>query len=573
MLRDLELGLGARLILIILLVAVVPLALAGTWLTRDAGRSGEDLLQQRMEGSLAGLSRELGAHWLHSRSIFLDLAESPEVLDRLSGSGNDDGEPASPRTLDSLRGIAHEVIVRDLEDREVTRFRPADPGELGGLPVQLPVHAPLTGGVIGSIEARLALEGVLVRAPEWTARTGGVLGIMEPTGERSILPTPFDPQLLASPRFLLGGEEWITVHRTLSDPPAILVLASPLEPFTAPFREAARRGILLLLAVAMTGFGVAALLTRHSTRTLTELQEASAAVARGELERRVDVAGPREVRQLARAFNTMAGRLERTLDALAKREALAAVGEFASGLAHELRNPLTAIKLDLQRVEEVSDDEERRKVLLERMLDAMQRLDRTVSGVLRVAGSGRIRPRPICVGEPLAAALRSVHPVLEERRVDLEAPPDPEALPGVVGDGAALEQLFLNLILNAAEALDDEGLRRIAVEVSGPEADGSVQVRVQDTGRGIPQEELDRIFEPLYSTKDAGTGLGLAISRRIARAHGGEITIESEPGKGTTVTVTVPRAGAAHDEDEAAQDDSGPPEPRPRPHSPFRPDS
>jgi len=553
MLRDLELGLGARLLIIILFAAVVPLALAGAWLTQDAGRAGEALLEQRMEGALAELSRELGARWLRSRSVLLDLVESPEVLDLLRNDGpvaTDPGPARSAPTL--LTGIAHEVVVRDLDGREVLRFRPEGPPQPGGLPVTLPVHAPLTGEILGSFEVRLVLEDMLARAPEWTARTGGVLGILEREGERSVLPTPFDPQLMASPRFLLGGEEWITVRRTLSDPPAILVVASPLEPFTEPFREAARRGILLLLAVALTGFGVAALLTRQATRAVSDLQVAAGAVARGELDRRVEVSGPREVRRLARAFNAMAARLERTLDALAKREALAAVGEFASGLAHELRNPLTAIRVDLQRVEEVSDDEERRQALVERMLEAMHRLDRTVSGVLRVAGSGRIRPRPISVGEPLTAALRTARPVLEEQAADLVAPPDPDSLPRVLGDEAALEQLFLNVLLNAAEALEAGGTRRVEVEVSEDEAEGVVLVRVRDTGRGIPPEELERVFEPLYSTKSGGTGLGLAISQRIARAHDGEITIESESGRGTAVTVTLPVADASSEEPEPA---------------------
>lgn len=548
-----ELGLGARLLLIILLAVVVPLSLAGVWLTRDAGHAGETLLQQRMEGALAELAREVSSRWVQSRSSLLDLGESPAVLELLRGP------IVSERALEPgpWSVLAHEVVIRDRNGRAVARSAPDDRTSGGGLPIRVPLYAPGSGELVGALDARLVVpEALLPQAPEWTARTGGVLGILEPDGELSVLPTPFDPHLLASPRFVLAGEEWVTVRRSLVEPPATLVLAAPVEPFAEPFRRAARRGILLLLAVAVAGFGTAAFLTHQATRPVEGLVDASAAVARGELDRRVDVSGPREVRHLARAFNAMAAELQRTLDALAKQEALAAVGEFASALAHELRNPLTAIRVDLQRVEEVSDDGERRRVLTDRMLAAVRRLDRTVSGVLRVAGSGRLRLEALPVETPLATAIELARPLLDRRSARLEFPELAGEGTRVVGDAAALEQLFLNLLLNAAEALEGEGPRRVEVEVlpvgtrvgvgenKGTPTGGLVEVRIRDTGRGIPPEALDRVFEPLYSTKSGGTGLGLVIANRIARAHGGTVALESRPGQGTTVTVRLPGAGS-----------------------------
>jgi len=545
------LTLGGRFLAIVLVAAVLPLALAGVWLTRDAGRSGEALLQQRMDETLSGLADEVGARWLPFRSLLLDLGESPEVLERLrdvggAGDWGDRLNQPAPAATARLWEIAHQVEIRDAAGRLVTRLAPPGAARGQGLRVALPLHDPLSGALLGSVEAWLRLEALLGRTAEWSARTGGVIGALEPGSGLPVLTTPFDPHLLTGPRFVLGGEEWIARRHMLGDPPAVLVLAAPLDPYTEPFREAARRGILFILAVALTGFAAAALLTRQTTRSVEELVSASEAVAHGDLDRRVRVQGPREVSHLAGAFNAMAENLRSTLDALAKREALAAVGEFAAALAHEIRNPLTAIRLDLQRVEEVSQDEARRRALADRMLESVRRLDRTVSGVLRVAGTGRIELRPLSLRVPLEAALETARPSVVQYGGQLSGPSPATELPRVLGDRAALEQLFLNLLLNAGEAVDGERPHRVAVSVStnggpgAPHGTAFAEVRIHDTGKGIRPERLEHIFQPLYSTKSGGTGLGLAIADRIARAHGGQIRVESQPGRGTTVAVRIP---------------------------------
>jgi signal transduction histidine kinase len=106
----------------------------------------------------------------------------------------------------------------------------------------------------------------------------------------------------------------------------------------------------------------------------------------------------------------------------------------------------------------------------------------------------------------------------------------------VAGDSAALEQLFLNILLNAAQALDDGGAAALEVEP----ADGQISVRIRDDGQGIPAEALDRVFEAFYSTREGGTGLGLPIARRIAQAHGGQLRIRAAVGTGTEVEITLP---------------------------------
>jgi signal transduction histidine kinase len=551
-----RLTVGGRFVVIVLLAAVLPLAVAGVWLTRDAGRAGEALLDQRMAATLDGLADEVGAEWLRARSRLLDLGDSPDVRQRLHGAAivgqggraadavHVTPEPAGP----GISEIVHRVDIRTAAGDLVARFESAVlwPGE--GLRVALPIHAG-SGEVVGLMEAWVRLETLIGRTSEWAARTGGVIAALEPGGDLPVLSTPFDPHLLTSPRFQLGGEEWITRRHTLHDPPAVLVLAAPLDPYRQPFRAAAGRGVFLILAVALTGFTAAALLTRETTRPLARVVAASQAVARGEMHHRVPVQGPREVRELAGAFNAMAGTLQRTLATLAEREALAAVGEFAAVLAHEIRNPLTSIRIDLQRVEEVSGDEAQRRSLTDRMLEAVRRLDRSVSGVLSVARSGRVELEPIPLRTPLEAAMVTARSTVEARGGELRESFFAPDLPLVLGDRSALEQLFLNLLLNAGEALDGDGRQLVDVSVetvggaaTGGGANGFAGVCIRDTGRGIPDAELERVFQALYTTKRGGTGLGLAVADRIARAHAGEIRVNSEPGRGTTMEVRIPLA-------------------------------
>lgn len=547
-----RLSLGTRFLVIVLLVVALPLALTGVWLVRDAGRAGETLLRSRMAEALTDVVRETRSRWVGVRAGLLDLAEDPRLQEALLAHGR--GQTAgAPRNDDSgalastliagypeLGGLLYRAVVRGPHGDVVARLAWAGASTLSapaasGLPTTLEVRHTATGTLLGHLDVRLRLDALLSGWGERTARAGGVLGVLEQETHRPLVTGPFDPALFRSDRFVLDGEEWITARRALGEPRAVLVLASPLEPFTLPFRAAARQGVLLILAVGIAGFAVATLLTVRTTRSLARLADAAESVTRGDLEARVRPEGPREVARVARAFNTMAASLRRTLDTLAEREALAAMGELAASLAHELRNPLTALRLDLQRIEEVSDDEERRAALTERMLDAARQLDRTADGVLRVAGTGRARRGSVAVDEALDRAARTAGPTLEENAVQLEIRRS-DGTPVVEGDGPALELLFANLLMNAAEAVDRGGRMEVEVEP----VDGGVKVVVGDTGPGFPGEALDRAVEPLFSTRPGGTGLGLAIADRIVRAHGGRLDLDNAPDGGARVTVWLP---------------------------------
>lgn len=542
-----SLSFRARILLIVFGVAVMPLGLLGLWLTRSAARSGEELARSRLEGSLDETTTHLLSHWIRQRSALLFLTEDPGVQQALREGTISSPPSGLARRFEALDASVSAVTVKDVSGRVYWALQrpPERAADLDGLEftprltVPFEVRDRASGRFLGTVEARLSVDGLLPAGEFAPAVAGQVLGLFQPSTGIPLAPLPIDPTLLDGDEFNWGGEHWVATARTLRDPPIRVVAAVPVTPFTQPFESAAHRGTMLLLLAMVTGLTLAGLLANRLTRSLGRLSAAAEAVSRGDLQQRVEVQSDDEVGRVAQAFNTMTASLERTLDQLSSRESLAAVGQFAASLAHEVRNPLTAIRVDLQLVEEGLAQDSALRNAQERALREIARLDTTVSRALTVARSGELTREPIDLREPIQAAVDAALPAFRTREAILRVELGREPLT-VQGDRGALEQLFLNLLQNAAQALDRGGVTTVAAEIS----DGLIEVTVRDSGSGIPGEILDRVFEPLFTTRPEGTGLGLSIARRIARAHGGDLELESTVDRGTLVRVQLPRAGS-----------------------------
>jgi signal transduction histidine kinase len=231
---------------------------------------------------------------------------------------------------------------------------------------------------------------------------------------------------------------------------------------------------------------------------------------------------------------------ERKLMEASQRNAYAAVGDFATELARELAPSVAAARTAIRSIERALPPESTAHASLSAAQRELHRLSNTLQDTLRLARSGRLNTRRVDLWVPLRNALKAAAPDASARNVWLEPPAFGRAPVWVNGDEAALEQLFLNLVLNAVQETESGGRVSAAITI----ADDAV-VSIADTGRGIPQGALDRVFEPFYTTKPDAAGLGLAIAWRTAAAHGGRITIESAVGRGTTVDVALPRADAS----------------------------
>jgi signal transduction histidine kinase len=228
---------------------------------------------------------------------------------------------------------------------------------------------------------------------------------------------------------------------------------------------------------------------------------------------------------------------------------LAALGQFAAAIAHDIRTPLTSISMNVQilrRKLQLSDDDREH---LDIALEELARLDRSVAEILDFAKPVKLVSEPIDVGALIEGLSRHMSPVLSERgvtvRIDPAAPhdaapaaddPDASALT-VHGDVQRLRQVLTNLVDNAANASRPGSDITLRAQATG---DHRVAIEIEDRGRGITAEDLPRIFEPFFTTRPDGTGLGLAIVYKVIRAHGGEIKVRSTVGSGSTFTITLP---------------------------------
>lgn len=234
-------------------------------------------------------------------------------------------------------------------------------------------------------------------------------------------------------------------------------------------------------------------------------------------------------------------------DAVRHADRLSTLGTLAAGLAHEIKNPLGGIKgaaqlLDLELPEE---SELRDNVRI--MVKEVERVNRIVEELLALASPRRLTLAPVNLHKVLGDIVTLQKRAAEGRKITFQQQFDP-SIPPILVDEGLLTQLFLNLIKNAVEAVDDGGLIRITSRVisdyamtqKGERRSRMVAIEVGDDGPGIPKEQLEQLFTPFFTTKAKGTGLGLAICQKIVSEHRGMIKVESDPGKGTTFTVMVP---------------------------------
>jgi PAS domain S-box-containing protein len=221
-------------------------------------------------------------------------------------------------------------------------------------------------------------------------------------------------------------------------------------------------------------------------------------------------------------------------------EQLASIGALAAGIAHEIRNPLVAIKTFAELLPERFTDQDFREDFAQVVIREIERINDLVGRLRGLAAGPRQRFAPLDVREPIGDTLALLRGQLEQRQIDVRLTAD-QTLPAVPADSAQLKQLFLNLFVNAIEAMTPGGL--LSVNVTQRQADDAnvVAVEVSDTGSGIPSHLLSQIFEPFITTKERGSGLGLSICRGIAGAHRATIRARNNAeGRGATMTVEFP---------------------------------
>ncbi len=239
--------------------------------------------------------------------------------------------------------------------------------------------------------------------------------------------------------------------------------------------------------------------------------------------------------QSCRALAEQSERIISIEEQLRRTERLSTLGEMAAVLAHEVRNPLASLRGSAEILRDDYRPGDAKYEFLEMQIRETERLNRVVEEFLRMARPQPSELTPCSLQQELETIVTLTLGEARKRQIELALVPQKDSSL-VMADGDKLRQAFLNIVINALQATPSGG----SVTISMQSIAAGHEIRFSDTGPGIRQEELERIFEPFYTTKQDGTGLGLAVSRKIIESHNGTLTVESEMGTGTTVVVRLP---------------------------------
>jgi signal transduction histidine kinase len=311
-------------------------------------------------------------------------------------------------------------------------------------------------------------------------------------------------------------------------------------------RRAARPLIYMLGVLSLSTF-ITILLVWRFTRPIADLSNAAREIANGNLCVRVDDRGQRnEMGELAARFNEMTAELEKKSELEAKLQEVeksAVVGRLGSAIAHEIRNPLNYINLTLDHLRaKFTPEDEAKKGDFEKLTAQLKaevaRINQQISDFLSYSRPANPNLQPTDVREVINNSLRIVEAQAADCKIKISLV-EHENVPRILADAEYLRSLFNNLFINAVHSMEDRG-GNLNVKIA---PDGNfVRVEIADTGKGIPEANLPKIFEPYFSTKETGTGLGLAIVQKVVDVHNGIIEVTSNESEGTQFVVKLPKA-------------------------------
>jgi signal transduction histidine kinase len=334
-----------------------------------------------------------------------------------------------------------------------------------------------------------------------------------------------------------------------------LLITRILDDFSALSKSALVTRLLATLGVFAVGMLLSLFLSSSFSRPIRDLTQAARRVASGDLGAAVPPGGGGEIGSLTRTFNEMVERLrekKRLEERLHFAERSTAMGRLASAVAHEIRNPLNFINLSIDhlRGKLAPEDAARREsfdTILGNVKSEISRLNRLVDDFLSFGKPMRLDSRPCAVDRIVGEVAALVDHKARDQGIVLRLDTE-EGLPEAVADPELLKTCFLNLMINAVDAMPAGGLLSASVRRVKRDEGDTVEVSIADTGSGMTAEEVDAAFEPYFSTKDTGVGLGLALTRKIVEDHGGSISLESVRGEGTTACIVLPLAGRPAEE-------------------------
>lgn len=546
-----------RYVVLSVLASTLPVLSIGLLYDRFTGNALEQLLGEKISTHLTATANRLGAYVEARRYQIETLANYPGI----SGfAGARKGETSDELTallqiesdLPDLYGIlffsvdgklllavpgqaasgppywadrpfeTSRLPKTTLGDTEIIGPMPAVDGDSGWLLLRHPLHGRQADQITGYIALHVRLASLTEQLGA-NAAAGTLQPLLRtPAGDFNTVgqATVAHGEIIAGPEILAGWRPLLEVESM-----------SVLKSF------ALERRVLLIAALVSAALIVLLFyrLSQQLRKRIGLLLSGAKAISSGQLDHRIAEHGSDEIASVSHAFNAMSRKLKEHLEHAVRLEKLAVLGEFASGIAHEIRNPLAAIKTSVQALARRESDPKRAQ-LLEEMEGEIDRLGRVVSDLVDFG-----RPRPPAPGvvpvRDLARRISAtIEPEAQARGVHFSCQGNPDL--ELWADPDHLQQIILNLALNAVQATPAEGAVILRATAEGEQ----VAIEVRDTGCGIPAELLGRVSDPFFTTKTKGVGLGLSISRKLCELNGGQISIDSAPGHGTVVRVLLPIA-------------------------------
>ncbi len=584
-------SLRARLLALFLLFAVVPLlALGGMEYVRSL-RALEALIAAQNARVAERLAETIGARAALLQSDLLLLAENAETQRWLVRRSANDNDSAAALEADLfLREVWRRIgpgyaslVFHDRFGKEIKRLgsivetdsmvQRSDTGKIGdGVgqqeldPVVQPIRDLQSGDSLGTVSLTPTVNGMLPvdalasgfgetgygmvldrvsgrvlyhpsQSMQWTA-----IAPLVAAGIWKVTPAILE-RTSGTFRYHAGDTLRLASFQSLASPRWTVVVSGAVNEFSGPFTAVRRWTLLLFLLVALVATLVFNQMLRRTTRSLEELTAATAVVGRGDFAPALPPASRDEVGKLTASFGAMVSKIREMVSQIESSRQMAVLGEFAANLSHEIRNPLTSIKLNLQKLERAERTgglSEKAGRPLEIALREVGRLDAVVRGVLDLA---RVRPpEPItCSLHQLAEeTLEVVSGQVDGLHVERSFISDSDA---VDVDPSQVKGALLNLVLNSIDAMPDGGTLRLGTARS----DGRISLSVSDSGKGIPAAVRAEIFRPFFTTKSSGTGLGLSLAKRAIEDNGGTLALAPERTEpGSEFVIEFPLRNGAH---------------------------
>jgi signal transduction histidine kinase len=565
-----------KLLILFAVFGVIPLLIAGVLGYTRSVSTFEGLLARQTDAQAHRIVTELlDRIAMHESDINLlsNNAETQAVL-RAVAAGADSARVRQAREgadayltafWTAIHGSFERVVIRDVSNAAVLELgepvlAPADPRSTqmeqrrAMIPLTRAIRDTETRRTIGYIEY-VPQYAQLLRVPSLGSAVGpsGYDMIVDRATGRPLMHPDFDitaagaadsawtrvPALVADSgyfAYMQNGTRRIASYAAIEDPKWLVISTTSIDDFTLALLELRNASFLVLLLLAAVTSLAFFLALRRTTRSLEALTAATTRIGQGDFSPRLPPAGTDEVGRLSHAVEEMTRRLRGLVTQVEDSRQMVLLGEFAAHVSHEIRNPLTALKLNLQSLERdtesgVIDREYAGPVAI--CLREVKRLERVVSGVLTLGRTMQER-HTVSVHDLLRelALLVEIQAVEADVAIRLELHADTDR---VDADRAALKSAFLNIILNAIEAQPEGGSLELQTELHGAQ----LCIRFCDGGPGIDRDLRERALRPFFTTKQQGTGLGLSTAGQVIRAHAGTLYF-GDPDSGGLVIIELP---------------------------------